>query len=217
MPSLLQCPALAARAMSLLSRCFLALCFGTQASVLAAGPAGGPYAIVSSVVGSGAQGLAGGNYSLAGTAGDLSRAPALGGGNYLLYPGFWTDSTAVPPPACLLDLDGNGSIDALTDGLMIIRALFGLTGASVTNGAVGAAATRTTWAQIQPMLNLPALDVDGNGTTDALTDGLLMLRAMFGLTGTGATAGVVGAGATRANWTAIRGYLNASCGTSFAP
>jgi hypothetical protein len=30
----------------------------------------------------------------------------------------------------------------------LIRAMFGLTGTSVTNGAVGANATRTTWAQI---------------------------------------------------------------------
>ncbi|MEO8137563.1 MAG: hypothetical protein ABI831_26715 [Betaproteobacteria bacterium] len=56
--------------------------------------------------------------------------------------------------ACSLDVDGNNAIDALTDGLMLIRAMFGLTGTSVTNSAIGSGApTRTTWAQIQPFLN----------------------------------------------------------------
>ena len=55
--------------------------------------------------------------------------------------------------ACTLDVDGNHTIDALTDGLIIIRAMLGMTGSSVTNAATGSGATRTTWAQIQPYLN----------------------------------------------------------------
>jgi predicted outer membrane repeat protein len=55
--------------------------------------------------------------------------------------------------ACTLDVDGNHSIDPLTDGLIIVRAMFGMTGTSVTNAAIGNGATRTTWAQIQPYLN----------------------------------------------------------------
>jgi hypothetical protein len=54
---------------------------------------------------------------------------------------------------CTLDVDGNTQIDALTDGLMLIRAMFGLTGTAVTNNAVGPNATRNTWALIQPYLN----------------------------------------------------------------
>ncbi len=58
------------------------------------------------------------------------------------------------PPPCELDVDGNGTIDALTDGLLVLRAMFGLTGTAVTNGAIGAGnPSRTTWAQIQPYLN----------------------------------------------------------------
>jgi len=61
--------------------------------------------------------------------------------------------TTVRPP-CDLDVDGNGSIDALTDGLMILRAMLGLKGTAVTNGAIGGGSpTRTTWAQLQPYLN----------------------------------------------------------------
>ena len=64
------------------------------------------------------------------------------------------DSAGIPNVAqCSLDLDGNGVIDALTDGLMLTRAMFGLTGTAVTNGAIGSGATRTTWAQIRAFVN----------------------------------------------------------------
>lgn len=62
-----------------------------------------------------------------------------------------------------------------------------------------------------------SMDVDGNGTIDALTDSMLVLRASMGLTGTAVTNGAIGAGATRSSWTDIRAYLNANCGTNYAP
>jgi hypothetical protein len=61
-----------------------------------------------------------------------------------------------------------------------------------------------------------ALDVDGNNTVDPLTDGLLLMRAMLGMTGTAVTDNAVGASPARQDWTAIRSYLNGNCGTSFA-
>jgi CSLREA domain-containing protein len=61
------------------------------------------------------------------------------------------------------------------------------------------------------------LDVDGNGSLDALTDGLLAIRSMFGLTGTAATNGAVGSGASRNTWALIQKYLSDNCGTTFAP
>lgn len=62
-----------------------------------------------------------------------------------------------------------------------------------------------------------SLDVDGNNAVDALTDGMLILRAMMGFTGTAVTGGAVGNGATRGDWNAIRAYLNGSCGMGFQP
>ena len=62
-----------------------------------------------------------------------------------------------------------------------------------------------------------SLDADGNNTLDALSDGLLLLRAMLGLTGDAVTNGAVGLNATRGDWTAIRNFLNGNCGTSFQP
>ena len=46
------------------------------------------------------------------------------------------------------DIDGSGNVDALTDGLMLLRYLFGLTGASLIDSAVAAGAERTTAAEI---------------------------------------------------------------------
>ena len=44
----------------------------------------------------------------------------------------------------LADIDGNGEIDALTDGLLILRYLFGLEGEALVAGVVSDEATRTT-------------------------------------------------------------------------
>jgi hypothetical protein len=62
-----------------------------------------------------------------------------------------------------------------------------------------------------------SLDVDANGSIDARTDGLILLRAMFGLTGTAVTNGAIGPEAGRPTWTQIQPYLNTNCGTNFAP
>ena len=97
------------------------------------------------------------------------------------------------------DPDVNRKSDALTDGLIILRHLFGLTGSSVTSGALAPDATLTDPTAIRQLLTdiAPMLDVDGNGQIDALTDGLMIIRYMFGLRGASLTAGAVGSGATR--------------------
>ena len=83
--------------------------------------------------------------------------------------------------------------------MLIIRNLFGLSGLSLTNGAIGPGATRLTPQDILLRLNniRPILDVDGNGQPDALTDGLMLIRYLFGLRGNSVTANAVGNGAQR--------------------
>lgn len=69
-------------------------------------------------------------------------------------------------------------------------------------------------------------DIDGDGTVEALTDGLILMRAMFGMTGAAVTTGAVSKNATRPVWMAaqlptvdnsIRLYLNTTCGRNFGP
>ena len=60
--------------------------------------------------------------------------------------------------SCLLctstfDVDADGEVKALTDGLIIIRYLFGFTGDSLTTGAIGADAKRSDPAQVKAYLD----------------------------------------------------------------
>ena len=79
--------------------------------------------------------------------------------------GTGNDVVLIAGTSRILDVDANGSYDALTDGLLIIRYLFGLTGPSLTNGALGITATRADPTLIKTYLDgvRPLLDIDGNG------------------------------------------------------
>ena len=52
----------------------------------------------------------------------------------------------------LADIDGNGQIDALTDGLLMLRYLFGLEGDTLIKGVIARDATRTTSDEIEGQL-----------------------------------------------------------------
>ena len=52
----------------------------------------------------------------------------------------------------LLDIDGNGKVDALTDGLVILRYVFGLRGDILIGGVVASDATRTSAEEIEAYL-----------------------------------------------------------------
>ena len=59
----------------------------------------------------------------------------------------------------LLDIDGNDQVDALTDGLIILRYLFGLEGETLITGVVATDATRTSVEDIEAYLEtiMPSL------------------------------------------------------------
>ena len=109
-----------------------------------------------------------------------------------------------------LDIDGNGIVDPLTDGLLNLRFLFGFTGTTLTNGAVGANCTRCTAAAILSYLAGLGLglDVDQNTDLDPLTDGVLVLRFLFGFTGNALVQGAVGTGCGNCDAAEIEGQLN---------
>jgi hypothetical protein len=114
------------------------------------------------------------------------------------------------PPLATLDVDGNGQLNALTDGLLVLRFLFDFSGTTLTTGAVGANCTRCDGATITSYLTGLGLilDIDDNGALEPLTDGLLTLRFIFGFTGTTLTNNAVaGNCVTRCDPATILPYL----------
>jgi hypothetical protein len=108
------------------------------------------------------------------------------------------------------DFDGSGSADALTDGLLLLRYAFGLRGSMLTADATDPSSTLTD-AEIQALIETAHgsfADIDSSGSTDALTDGLLLLRYLFGLRGGMLVADATDPSATRAEGGAVGDYIN---------
>ena len=108
-----------------------------------------------------------------------------------------------------LDVDGNGELDALTDGLVILRGMFGLSESELIQGAIGDEAIYTDSADIAARITALGdnLDIDNDGNVDALSDGLLILRYLFGLTDDPLTTGVISDDAQRYSAADIEEYL----------
>jgi hypothetical protein len=110
----------------------------------------------------------------------------------------------------VLDIDGNASVAPLTDALLAVRFIFGFTGPALIANAVGAGCSRCDAASIASYLAGLGLllDIDGNGAPlGALTDGLLVLRYIFGFRGQTLIDNAVGNGCTRCTAPQIEGYL----------
>ncbi|HEX2464557.1 MAG TPA: hypothetical protein VHR17_08015, partial [Thermoanaerobaculia bacterium] len=84
-----------------------------------------------------------------------------------------------------LDIDDNTQVDPLTDGLLVLRRLFGFSGPSLVTGAVGNGCLRCDSASIASYIDsiLAILDIDSSGELEPLSDGLLILRRLFGFSG----------------------------------
>jgi hypothetical protein len=94
----------------------------------------------------------------------------------------------------LLNIDDSDAPDvysANTDGTLLLRYLLGLRGTALTAGALGTNARRDA-AQIATHIETyrTLFDVDGDGETRALTDGVMILRRLLGLSGSAITNGV---------------------------
>jgi hypothetical protein len=112
-------------------------------------------------------------------------------------------------PSGSIDLDGNDQYDALTDGLLLLRGMFGLDGSALVAGTIASDATYTESVDIESRIETlgDLADIDGNGDIDALTDGLLTLRYLFGLQGDTLINGVLAGDATRTTAEEIEAHL----------
>jgi hypothetical protein len=141
--------------------------------------------------------------------------------------GFRGDPITVGVLQASLDIDGNGTADALTDGLLMRRYLGGMRGVNLVQDAVALDATRTSATEITEYLrqleHQGVLNPDDSGTrliglgvplkldlfaTDRMADGELIERYLLGVRGNQLTAGGFGPDATRTNAAAIVKFLD---------
>lgn len=139
----------------------------------------------------------------------FTKEPTFNGGRVNL--GAYGNTGQASRTSINLDADGNGALDALADGILILRYLFDPGGAWIVNDALGCGAERTTRGLIKGYLDCgttTALDVDGNGSCDPLSDGILILRYLFDPTGAWNVNDALGSGATRTTWEEIGAHLD---------
>jgi hypothetical protein len=109
------------------------------------------------------------------------------------------------------DVDESQAAQPLTDGLLVIRHLFGFSGDALTSGAIAGLAGRGSSELISIYLTDAdaELDIDGDGKSEPLTDGLLLIRYLFGFSGEALISGAIGSGAERDTAEAVESYIKA--------
>jgi hypothetical protein len=96
------------------------------------------------------------------------------------------------------DIDGNGDADALTDGLTILKAAFGITGQDMIDGTLAPDSEMTLDdVELSMQKTMSIADIDDNGEVGALTDGLIVLRYLFDITDSKLTEGAISPDANR--------------------
>ena len=106
------------------------------------------------------------------------------------------------------DFDRSGDVDALTDGLLLLRYAFGLRGNNLTDGILVHSSIMTSQEVEQAIEGSSQMnDIDGDGVVNPLTDGLLLLRYLFGLRGESLVNDVVSLEATRTSAADIEAYI----------
>ena len=93
--------------------------------------------------------------------------------------------------------------------MLLIRYLFGFSGDSLTSGAVSGGASRGGSDAIAGYLTDAdsQLDIDGDGESKPLTDGLLLIRYLFGFSGDSLISGAIGDGAERNTAEEVEAYI----------
>lgn len=107
------------------------------------------------------------------------------------------------------DIDRNGEQDPLTDGLLVLRYLFGFSGDALVSDALGAGATVSDPDLVAAHIDehFAVFDIDGNGQHTPLSDGLLLLRYLFGFSGQALVSDAIGVNAVRVDGEDIIAFI----------
>ena len=106
------------------------------------------------------------------------------------------------------DFDKNGEVDALTDGLLMLRYSFDMRGEALTSGVISTnSPLSAVEVEAEMAASLAIADIDGDVQVDALTDGLLFLRYLFDLTDDSLVSGAIAQTASRSSAAEITQYL----------
>jgi hypothetical protein len=109
------------------------------------------------------------------------------------------------------DIDQSASLNALTDGLLVMRHLFDFSGDTLVANATDTSASRSAAIDITGYLTdgREELDIDGSGDVEALTDGLLLIRYLFDFRGESLIKNAVDTNGTRTTAADIEAYIEA--------
>ena len=98
-------------------------------------------------------------------------------------------------PAVSADIDRDGTFKVSTDGTLAIRSIAGFAGETLTKDATDPSGGRTNAGEIGDFLGSGVmrafLDLDGDGKVLPLSDGILFIRALQGITGQALVEGAV--------------------------
>lgn len=110
------------------------------------------------------------------------------------------------------DIDKNNQVSINEDAILLSRYLLNYRDSALIQNAVAADANRVTANDIQTyiaqQLASGCYDIDGNGRTDALTDGVLLIRYLSNYQGDALINNAIGSSASRSTSTAIKNYLD---------
>ena len=94
-----------------------------------------------------------------------------------------------------LDIDGDGTVKPFTDGLLAIRYLLGFRGKLLIHKSTSTTGLRQSDDEITQWLDHGLqsgwLDLDGDGESTALGDGLMIMRGLFGMNGSALLKGAL--------------------------
>lgn len=125
------------------------------------------------------------------------------------------NTNVIDHSACSLDLDRDGYVSPELDGLLLLRALFGVRRDALVGDLVHACSTRPSSEDIASVVAqqtlIGVLNADGAGETLATTDGLLILRYLLGLRGDALIASARGNGLVIRSANDIEYFLQATC------